>query len=304
MASSTETPITRYRGAERQWKSLTTRDHAVLDTLLRNEADMAYRRRARILMDYLELQDGERVLDCGCGMGFYLMAMGRLRKLELVGLDGDLERLRWGQRERVPASLVEGNIFQLPFKDGSVDKLLMSEVLEHLSDDMQGLRETWRVLKPGGVLALSVPHRHFPFLWDPINRAWTALGGQPFRKGPLVGIWTNHERLYEPKELIRLFRAAGYDLEAVEEATHFSFPLIHFLVYGIGKPLLERNMLPDSLRKSADRFSGDQNSGSPLNPINMGLRVLRYFDRANDTPAVQSKDTFVNVLIKARKPRS
>ena len=37
---------------------------------------MAFRRRARVLLEYLELEDGMDVLDCGCGMGFYLMAMG------------------------------------------------------------------------------------------------------------------------------------------------------------------------------------------------------------------------------------
>ena len=44
----------------------------MLDRLLSNEADMAYRRRVPTLMDFLELRDGDTVLDCGCGMGFYL----------------------------------------------------------------------------------------------------------------------------------------------------------------------------------------------------------------------------------------
>lgn len=295
-------PITRYRGDGRQWKSLGASEQAALDVILKNEADMAYRRRARILMDYLELEDGESVFDCGCGMGFYLMAMGKLKKLRLVGLDGDIERLHWAQSEKVPAALLNGNIFQLPFADESFDKVLMSEVLEHLSDDVLGLRELYRVLRPGGVLALSVPHARYPFWWDPINGTWTRLGGEPFRSGPLVGIWSNHERLYEPAELIRKFLDAGFELEMVEEQTHFSFPFIHFLVYGIGKPLLEKNLLPANLRASADRFSGEKNKGSRLNPINMGVSVLQWFDRPNETPAVENKTTFVNVLVKARKP--
>lgn len=300
--SPSEIPVTRYRGQATQWNALTPQDHATLDVILRNEADMAYRRRARILLDYMELHDGERVFDCGCGMGFYLMAMGKLRKLNLVGLDGDVERLHWAQRERVPASLTNGNIFQLPFADATFDKVLMSEVLEHLSDDRRGLQEIFRVLKPGGVLALSVPHARYPFWWDPINGTWTRLGGEPFRSGPLVGIWSNHERLYEPSDLIPKFIQAGFALEAVEEQTHYSLPFIHFLVYGIGKPLLEKNLLPTSLRKSADRFSGEQNTGGRFNPINFGISVLRRFDVPNDTPRVSNETTFVNVLVKARKP--
>jgi hypothetical protein len=148
-----------------------------------------------------------------------------------------------------------------------------------------------------------VPHAQYPFWWDPINSIWIALGGQPIRSGPIAGIWSNHERLYEPADLTAGMAEAGFELEIVEEATHFSFPLIHFLVYGIGKPLIEHNLLPTTLRKSADRFSGEQNSGSWLNPINLGLGIFRLIDRLNDQPIVKRQRTFVNVLVKARKPR-
>ena len=294
--------IMRYRGNGTQWKTLTDHDCGTLDRILRNEADMAYRRRARILLDYLELQDGESVFDCGCGMGFFLMTLGKLRHLKLVGLDGDMERLHWAQRELVPASLLTGDIFDLPVADETFDKVLFTEVLEHLSDDRRGLCEIYRILKPGGILALSVPHAHYPFWWDPLNATWTRVGGQPIRKGPIAGIWSNHERLYEPDDLVQKMLDTGFELETVEEQTHFSFPFIHFIVYGIGKPLLERNLLPSSLRVSADRFRGAQNTGSVLNPINLGVRVLRYFDQRNETPAVERQSTFVNILVKARKP--
>jgi glycosyltransferase involved in cell wall biosynthesis/ubiquinone/menaquinone biosynthesis C-methylase UbiE len=287
-----------------QRSSLSSADQHTLEVLLRNEADMAFRRRAFRLLEWLELRDGERVFDCGCGMGFYLMAMGELRSLRLVGLDGDVERLHWARSEDVPAELLSGNILRLPFPDASFDKVLMSEVLEHIDDDQQALREIYRVLKPGGILALSVPHSRYPFWWDPINHIWIALGGQPIRSGPIAGIWSNHERLYEPEVLAQRFRNAGFTIEILEEATHYSFPFIHFLVYGIGKPLIEHNLLPATLRKSADRFAGAQNSGSLFNPINLGLAIFRWIDRLNDGPGVARKQSFVNVLVKARKPQS
>lgn len=283
---------------------LTARDREQLEILLRNEADMAFRRRAFFLLDALELRDGQTVLDCGCGMGFYLMAIGQLRRVDLTGLDGDPKRLEWARREGVPARLVFGDAQQLPFADESFDSVLMSEVLEHLPDDGRALLEAYRVLRPGGALAVSVPNAAYPFWWDPINRCWIAVGGRPIRSGPIAGIWSNHERLYTPCELEARAISAGFDVEQLLEATHFSFPLAHFLVYGIGKPLVEKDLLPQTLRRSADRFSGAENNGSLLNPLNLGRAAFRLVDRLNDRPAAQTRQTFVNILLKARKPAS
>jgi glycosyltransferase involved in cell wall biosynthesis/SAM-dependent methyltransferase len=281
---------------------LTPQDREVLETILQNEADMAYRRRVPTLMDFLELKDGDRVLDCGCGMGFYLMTMGKLRDLTLVGVDGDVGRLDWAERERVPARLASVDIHDLPFADNSFDKVLMTEVLEHLADDRTAMREIFRILKPGGVLALSVPHANYPFLWDPINRVIEALGMRPLRgAGPITGLWSNHWRLYRPAELHDVITHAGLQIEALEEQTHYAFPFIHLIVYSIGKPLIEKNLLPQKLRDSADRFRGERNSGSLLNPINLGVKLFRMADARNDRLRGDER-TFVSIVVKARKP--
>jgi glycosyltransferase involved in cell wall biosynthesis/ubiquinone/menaquinone biosynthesis C-methylase UbiE len=281
---------------------LTTQDRDLLSTILQNEADMAYRRRVPTLMDFLELRDGETVLDCGCGMGFYLMTMGKLRNLNLVGVDGDVGRLDWAERERVPATLTSVDIHDMPFADNSFDKVLMTEVLEHLADDRAALREVFRILKPGGILALSVPHANYPFLWDPINKTIEALGLRPIRNaGPIAGLWSNHWRLYRPAELHNVMTGAGFQIEALEEQTHYAFPFIHFIVYGIGKPLIEKNLLPQKLRDTADRFRGERNSGSLLNPINLGVKLFRMADTRNDYLRGTER-TFVSLVVKARKP--
>ncbi|MBZ0291038.1 MAG: glycosyl transferase family 1, partial [Anaerolineae bacterium] len=76
---------------------------------------------------------------------------------------------------------------------------------------------------------------------------------------------------------------------------------IHNLVYGIGKPLLEAGALPASMANAADRTTFDKNDGSLLNPINLGLKVLNYFDRKNVMSEPQGRST-VNLCIKGRKP--
>jgi glycosyltransferase involved in cell wall biosynthesis/SAM-dependent methyltransferase len=281
---------------------LTEHDRAALDQILQNEADMAYRRRVPTLIDFLELRDGDTVLDCGCGMGFYLMTMGKLRNVRLFGVDGDLSRLDWAERERVPAELTSVDIHDLPFPDNAFDKVLMTEVLEHIADDRRAMDEIYRVLKPGGVLALSVPHANYPFLWDPINKTIEALGLRPIRNaGPITGLWSNHWRLYRPSELHSVISGAGLQIEALEEQTHYAFPFIHFIVYSIGKPLIELNLLPERLRNSADRFRGERNSGSLLNPINLGVKLFKLADRKNNALRGDER-TFVSIVVKARKP--
>ena len=282
--------------------NLSASDHATLDRLLQNEADMAFRRRAKTLIDHLDLRDGDHVLDCGCGMGVYMMMMSRLRNLNIVGVDGDVGRLEWAEREGVDARLSRVDIHSLPFASNSFDKVLMSEVLEHLAEDRVAMREIFRVLKPGGTLALSVPHANYPVLWDPINKAIEALGGRPIRQPGLVtGLWSNHWRLYTPEALRDVIAGAGFQIEALEEQTHYAFPFIHLIVYSIGKPLIELNLLPERLRDSADRFRGERNSGSLLNPINLGVKLFRWADRRNDALRGDEK-TFVNIVVKATKP--
>jgi ubiquinone/menaquinone biosynthesis C-methylase UbiE len=281
--------------------SLSSNDRELLARILANEVDMAFRRRALALLDDLELFDGARVLDCGCGMGFYLMAMEQLRDVEATGLDENVDRLQFAGNLGLRANLVTGDAQKLPFADAAFDRVLMSEVLEHLPDDVAALGEAFRVLCPGGILALSVPHARYPFWWDPINATWTAFGGRPIRRGPIVGIWTDHERLYEASDLRRLVESAGFDVERLAGATHYTIPFMHFLVYGIGKPLVERGLVPSTLRSSVDRFAGRENTGSRANPLNLIRSLFRAVDRLNDRPASRP-GTFVNVLVKARKP--
>jgi hypothetical protein len=96
--------------------------------------------------------------------------------------------------------------------------------------------------------------------------------------------------------------AAGFEVEVLEESTHYCFPFSHFIVYGIGKPLFERNLLLKGMRRAADRFATGENQGSVLNPVNFGVSIFRWIDQLNDRPSVEQRNSFVNVLVKARKP--
>jgi len=178
--------------------------------------------------------------------------------------------------------------------------VILSEILEHIEDDVAGLREVRRVLKPGGVVAITVPNANYPFLWDPINKTLETLFHTKIRRGPLAGIWANHVRLYTREQLRTVVERAGLVVEAERAFTHYSFPFIHNLVYGLGKPLLESGLLPGKLADAADRTAFDRNNGSLLNPINLGVAVLNFFDRPNKLNEPPGRST-VNLALLGRK---
>ncbi|MBX3492181.1 MAG: class I SAM-dependent methyltransferase [Parvibaculum sp.] len=123
-------------------------------------------------LNVLGLRDGQRALDLGCGAGRHVHAMYYHAECHVVGIDlgfDDVKRTREGfgicpdmdPQTRRSFSLSVGNALSLPFPDASFDKIVCSEVLEHIPDYKQAVAEIDRILKPGGTLAVSVP-RFFP----------------------------------------------------------------------------------------------------------------------------------------------
>jgi SAM-dependent methyltransferase len=279
-------------------------DERTLAHMTRNEADMAFKKRVRTIFEWVAPRDDHLILDLPCGRGFYLNMLRYVSGCKLVGADLDWDVMQKARRNvgHLPDILLnQADIYALPYPDNCFDAVILSEVLEHIERDVDGLREIYRVLKPGGVVAITVPHANYPFWWDPINKTLETLFGRHISQGPLAGIWANHVRLYTPEQLRSAALAAGFTVEAERSFTHYSFPFIHNLVYGIGKPLLESGALPPSLANAADRTRFDHNSGSLLNPINLGLRVLNFFDRRNVMNEPEGRST-VNLALKGRKP--
>ena len=98
---------------------------------LRYDADIAFRSRARTLLEFLDPQDGDLVLDAGCGLGFYLVLLSKLTPCTTVGIEVNNSRLRSAGAASPGSLLAEGDITRLPFPDSTFDKVLSSEVLEH-----------------------------------------------------------------------------------------------------------------------------------------------------------------------------
>ena len=122
-----------------------------------------------LTIDYslLGIKDGERVLDVGCGEGRHSWEACKRGNCLVYSLDIEDEKLRKARgvfefmdkqdEANGKWNLIKGNTISLPFKDAFFDKIICSEVLEHIPEDRQSVEEMVRVLKNDGVIALSVP---------------------------------------------------------------------------------------------------------------------------------------------------
>lgn len=114
------------------------------------------------LLAQARVQPGQRVLDLGCGTATLTIAIKQSQPLAtVIGLDGDPVILRQArvkaERASVDVQLDEGLSYELPYADGSVDRVLSSLFFHHLTREnkLRTLAEALRVLKPGGELHVA-----------------------------------------------------------------------------------------------------------------------------------------------------
>jgi SAM-dependent methyltransferase len=157
--------------------------------------------RESLLLDALLAADpGSRVLDAGAGSGTFsnrLSAEG----FDVTSTDVTDEALEV-LRARVWGPVVRADATSLPFRTESFDAVVLAEVLEHVEDDAGALAEAARVLRPQGVLAVSVPR----------NPAWFSQSDR----------WAGHFRRYTGEELVNRVTAARFEIVSCQA---WGFPI-------------------------------------------------------------------------------
>lgn len=159
----------------------------------------------------LQVRPGMLVLDAGCGQGRHSLELQR-RQCRVVAMDVDLDDLRYtryllssgarqgpgGNRpETAPAFVVvRGDALRLPFPAACFDRIICSEVLEHVSDPQLVAAELSRILKPGGFLAVSVP--------TPFTEWAYRFASDDYFNSP-----GGHVRIFTPRRLQRLLASEG-----------------------------------------------------------------------------------------------
>ncbi len=131
-----------------------------------------------------------RILDVGCGTGANLLMLSKYGDAEGVDISEDalafcrdrgLDKVRLGAGE------------ELPYDDATFDLVTALDVVEHMDNDLAGLKEMRRVLRPGGRVLLFVPT--FMFLWG------------------LQDDVSHHRRRYRLSQLRRVLEEAGFKIE-------------------------------------------------------------------------------------------
>jgi SAM-dependent methyltransferase len=166
----------------------------------------------------LRLRPGTHVLDVGSGNGRHAFEALR-RGAEVTATDVDAAAL--AEVEQMAGAMVlAGEVAsggclrtlvadarQLPFADGAFDVVIAAEVLEHIADDDTAIAELGRVLRPGGVLAVTVPR------WWPERVCWAL--SREYHEVP-----GGHVRIYRRHGLVAQLRSRGFEMAAPHHHAH------------------------------------------------------------------------------------
>ncbi len=147
-----------------------------------------------------------KVLDVGCGAGNMIHHLGRYG--EVMGIDNNPIPLKIAHQRGYDARLAPAE--DMPFENGSFELVTVLDVIEHCDDDMQILRECYRVCTPGGLIAITVPA--FQRLWsnnDVIN---------------------DHKRRYAASELNAKLSEVGFVIKGMTYNNFFIFPVAAALI--------------------------------------------------------------------------
>jgi len=216
---------------------MSTASHPISEkAALRGEPSYVWRAGQERRLAMLRAGAGERItgttLVDGCGVGQYLTRLLEDSQLA-IGLDIELDRAI--EAHHKTPTVTCGNGETLPFPSNRFDLVLSHEVIEHVRDDRAAISEIFRVLKPGGRLALFCPNRGYPFETHGIY--WR--GKYHFGNIPLVN--------YLPRGL--------RDRLAPHVKVYSSHDL-HRLMGGLPARVIERRVIFGAYDNIIDRYPG------------------------------------------------
>ena len=204
------------RRSEREWQD----EHGArlqIDAFSRPGTRLVFYRQFALVGDALRLQSEQRLLDLGCGAGLFLGWLERRRKLQLHGLDLSIASVRVARDRTSDVALVAGDAQELPYADGSFDRVVCNGAMHHLPDVHAALRELYRVVVPGGRIVL-----YEPTATRFANRVRALALRQDRYESPAD---LEHKHELEPELLPGLLAEVGFEVSSVSRHDWLAYPL-------------------------------------------------------------------------------
>ena len=166
-----------------------------------------YRARREILGDLIErkiaLPRDARILEVGCGTGHNLPMLKRFGRVDAIEVDAAARAMA---SKRLGHAVMDSPLPALPgISDRSYDLIAILDVIEHIDEDLRGLKSLSDKLKPGGRILITVPA--FPWMWSAHD------------------VVNHHKRRYTRRTLRKLVEGAGLKLEMMSWFNSLLFPL-------------------------------------------------------------------------------
>ncbi|MFE7798109.1 class I SAM-dependent methyltransferase [Nocardia sp. NPDC057440] len=165
------------------------------------EENYWFRRHEIVYARLLERCAGKTVLEAGSGEGYGANMIADVAT-KVIGLDYDSSAVAHVRARYPRVEMLQGNLAALPLDDDAVDVVVNFQVIEHLWDQGQFIRECLRVLRPGGELLISTPNR---------------ITFSPGRDTPLNPF---HTRELNAAELTELLVEAGFEVTLMTGVHH------------------------------------------------------------------------------------
>jgi arsenite methyltransferase len=213
----------------------------VFDESIVEQLEVLYRsrdvlRRRKLVYEALRARPGDRVLDVGCGPGFYSREL-----LEQVGPDGSVTGVDQSPQMLAVAKrrceghgnvrFEEGDATALPVESAGFDRALSVQVLEYVEDTRAALAEMHRALRPGGRVVI----------WDVDWATVSWHSEDPGRMGRILAAWDDHlAHPSLPGTLVASLRAAGFEDVRVEGHAFATAELSEETYGGAALPVIER----------------------------------------------------------------
>jgi SAM-dependent methyltransferase len=164
------------------------------------------RKLLKTILCSLNLQRESLTMDIGCGVGSNLSLLKAIG-LKAMGCDRSFDNLLLA-KNKFFLPFINGDLENLPIRSSSVELVIATDVLEHLEDDIAGVRELCRILRRNGHLIVTVPA--FQSLW----------GTQD--------IVTGHKKRYSKRDISNVLKHNGFQ---IMRSSYFNFFLFFPILF-------------------------------------------------------------------------